>query len=101
MTGEWPPETVDHRDGTRDDNRWNRLRSASTGQQNANLGRRRDNTSGFKGVCWEPAEEKWRAYINFGGVRRELGRFKEQTSAIAARADAEKRFHGEFARAAA
>jgi hypothetical protein len=100
MNGEWPPETVDHRSGARADNRWSRLRPASTGQQNANLGRRRDNTSGFKGVCWEPGEGKWRAYINSGGARIELGRFKDQAGAIAARAVAEKKFHGEFARGA-
>jgi hypothetical protein len=100
MTGEWPPETIDHRHGARADNRWGHLRLASTGQQNVNLGRRSDNTSGVKGVCWDHAENKWRAYINSDRRRWELGRFKDQASAIAARAAAEKRLHGEFARGA-
>ena len=40
MTGEDPLNTVDHRNGKRDDNRWDNLRVATQAQQMFNTGRR-------------------------------------------------------------
>jgi hypothetical protein len=58
MTGEWPPETIDHKYGARADNRWNRLRPASQAEQVRNLGLSRKNTSGVKGVSWDSVNNR-------------------------------------------
>src|SRR3546814_1707207 len=75
MTGKWPPGEVDHRNGARDDNRWCNLRKATKAQNQANARRRRDNTSGVKGVTWNKARKKWVAQIQAGGKRMSLGGF--------------------------
>jgi len=36
MTGEWPQNTIDHRNGIRTDNRWANLRAATQSQNNQN-----------------------------------------------------------------
>src|SRR3546814_8274071 len=75
MTGKWPRGEVDHRNGARDDNRWCNLRKATKAQNQANARRRRDNTSGVKGVTWNKARKKWVAQIQAGGKRMSLGGF--------------------------
>jgi hypothetical protein len=46
MTGAWPAEEIDHRNGVRDDNRWVNLRHATVAQNCRNSRLRADNTSG-------------------------------------------------------
>lgn len=98
MTGEWPSDDVDHRNGLRNDNRWCNLRPA-TRQQNMQNKRKLDaNTSGIKGVSWCKQRRKWIAQLwrpdgtKFAAVRRT----KEE--AAQAYAEEAKRAHGEFAR---
>lgn len=98
MTGEWPPEDIDHVNGDRRDNRWANLRLASRAENLMNTCIRSDNTSGHKGVGWAKREQLWRAYININGKTKSLGYFKELDEAIKARKDAERLYHGEFAR---
>jgi hypothetical protein len=102
MTGEWPPSktTLDHRHGDRLDNRWKQLRLATPSQQVCNRGLQSNNTSGHKGVYFDPREAVWCAYIQLGGVRREYRRCETLAEAVAARREMEERYHGEFRRAA-
>lgn len=81
MTGEWPELQIDHRNGVRHDNRWNNLRLATQQQQNANAALRSDNTSGYRGVHFCKATNKWRAEIRVNGKGKKLGRFKSREEA--------------------
>jgi hypothetical protein len=90
-------EEVDHRDHDTLNNRRCNLRKC-TGTQNAiNRRMRSNNTSGFKGVCWDKKSQKWRSYINANGVRRNLGLFTRKELAAAAYIGAAKELHKDFA----
>ena len=96
MTGEWPASFVDHKNLDKADNRWGNLRLASFGENSANAGIRKDNTSGFRGVHYKPALGVWHAKINKDGKEYYLGAFK--TAELAAKAYAKKAqaLYGEF-----
>lgn len=101
MTGAWPTEQVDHKNGVRSDNRWSNLREATQRQNSANM-MRRNNKTGVKGVIryQGPKHVRFRANIMVDGHTNYLGSFKTlEAAAEAYRIAAEKHF-GEFARAA-
>jgi hypothetical protein len=100
QTGEWPVDEVDHINGRRSDNRWCNLRPATPSQQAINRKSYSNNKSGQKGVTWAKRERKWRAHIAAQGRRLVLGEFRSFEEACAARLDAERLYHGEYARAA-
>lgn len=89
---------IDHRDGDGLNNRRRNLRPATSHQNQCNQPRRKDNTSGFKGVFWDKNKSKWRARIWFRGLNQSLGYFEDPTVAAKAYDEAARRFHGEFAR---
>lgn len=89
MTGE-DPEEVDHINGVRTDNRWENLRSVPRFQNMRNQKKRRDNTSGFTGVFWNPQAQKWRATIKDNGKSKHLGQFTDLAQAAQARKQAEQ-----------
>lgn len=98
MTGEWPPSRIDHEDTNRGHNAWDNLRLATNSQNKANMGKRADNKSGFKGVCWYPQTKRWRAGIGFQGTRKTIGYFDSPEKAHAAYCAEASRLFGEFAR---
>jgi len=63
MTGEWPPEEIDHKDLVRDNNKWDNLRLATSSQNKANRKEQRNNTSGHKGIDWDTRRSKWRTRV--------------------------------------
>jgi hypothetical protein len=89
---------VDHIDGDGFNNLRSNLRLATHSQNQHNHGLRRDNTSGFKGVCREHTSGLWEANIKLHGRQHKLGRFKTPELAYAARCLAAQRMHGAFAR---
>jgi hypothetical protein len=97
MTGEWPTNTVDHKDMDPSNNRWENLRLATMSQQNMNQRPGKNNTSGVRGVSYNRLRDKHLVQIRAGGKRvflKEFDNFIEAVeSANAARAEA----HGEFA----
>jgi hypothetical protein len=96
MTGQWPPDFIDHRNLNRSDNRWANLRPATRQQNNANRG---NYGSLSKGVS-HAKNGRYRAQIQVSGRKRTIGIFDTEAEAHAAYvAEAEKHF-GEFARAA-
>lgn len=95
LTG-WP--LVDHINGDGLDNRRGNLRPASVATNNRNTRLRSDNTSGFKGVAWDPKSNAWRAYISVNRKRTHLGFFANRADAAAAYDAAALDLHGEFAR---
>jgi hypothetical protein len=91
-------EYVDHINGDGLDNRRSNLRLATKAQNQRNQRLRRDNKSGFKGVCWDNRAKKWRALIRFNGKQKTLGYFDTPEEAYEAYCAAAIELHGEFAR---
>lgn len=100
MTGEWPTDTVDHENTKRDDNRWKNLRLATDQQNKWNSRRPRHNTSGFKGVAFHKASNKWRASISLDGRTKQLGVFDTPEEAHQVYIAAATQRSGIFVRAA-
>jgi AP2 domain len=93
------PRTGDHRDRRRTlDNTDGNLRIASKGEQVCNQGKRRNNKSGYKGVCWHKPMQKWVAQICVNRKRMVLG---YRSTAAAAHFElyvpAAKKYHKSFA----
>jgi hypothetical protein len=94
MTGEEPPETLDHKHGDGDNNRWVNLRPASHLQQKWNMRIRNDNKSGFRGV--HPSGTRWSARISIDGRYQHIGCFGTAEDAAAAYEAIARGFQGEF-----
>ena len=78
------PDSIDHKNRDKLDCRLRNLRVASQSLQKANRGSFRNNTSGFKGVCWSKREGKWMAFGNVAGRQKTLGYFVDRTLAALA-----------------
>ena len=87
---------IDHVNGIRTDNRVDNLRLATQWQNMWNSSKRKDNTSGFKGVNWHKDSKKWRARITIFNKEKALGLFFTKEEAYAARLAAETIYYGEF-----
>lgn len=92
--GNWPDRQVDHENCDPADNRLNNLRLGMSYQNLGNSGKRKHNTSGFKGVTRHG--KKWRAEI----AHIKLGVFDTPELAAAAYEKAAKIRYGQFARVA-
>jgi len=89
---------VDHRDGVVLDNRRGNLRCCTQGENTCNQKRRKDNTSGYKGVGFHKATQKWRCRVQYQHREITIGYYgTPQEAALAYNAKA-KLLHGEFAR---
>lgn len=90
------PEFIDHIDGNPGNNKIGNLRAATKNQNEYNTGKRKNNTSGFKGVSWHSQKNKWRATIFINSRQMTLGLFETPEEAFDAYCRASKKFHGEF-----
>lgn len=88
MTGSYSDTEIDHINIDKADNKWANLRSATLSQNRLNVPRRRDNTSGFKGVSYHKATKSYSARIQIDGKRIELGRRRTAGEAAILYADA-------------
>lgn len=96
--GEWPAANIRVLNRDFSDLRIANLQ-AMTHAQRTVVGRvRRDNTSGFPGVCWDAHFRKWRSYAGLDGRLLSLGCYDSFADAVASRDAAAKRLHGEFYR---
>jgi hypothetical protein len=95
MTGEFPPDQVDHINGDVTDNRWCNLRAVTRQENDRNRAVRCDSTSGCIGVRRHSRADGWVARITVSGTRINLGYFKDLAAAVAARknAEAENGYH--------
>lgn len=91
-------EIVDHMDGDKLNCRRSNLRPATIQQNNWNVRRPRHNKSGFKGVSFHRATQKWRATIGVSGIKISLGLHHSKESAHRAYQAAARKYFGEFAR---
>lgn len=96
MTGDDPDVFIDHKNKDRDDNRFENLRKATNSQNQANAFWS-TNTSGFKGVSWQPSRGKWIAMITVNNQKRNLGRYNTRVEAAKAYQRAAIEAWGEFA----
>ena len=97
MTGEWPENGVDHEDLDPSNNRWSNLRPATQSQNAVNTRKRRDNTSGFKGVCKTPSGT-WQAVIWVKQRKICLGTFTTPQEAFSAYQLAAEEHFGKYHR---
>lgn len=96
--GSFPDSFIDHINGKKSDNRIANLRLATDSQNKTNVGKRKHNTSGEKGVSWDRENKKWLAHATLNGRGYHLGRYVEKDDAAAAYQAFAKKHHGEFYR---
>ena len=91
---------TDHIDGNGLNNSRSNLRIATSTENSCNRQKTSNNKSGFKGVYFDKAKEKWLAQIMLLGKTRRLGGYANIEDAAAAYAKASAELHGEFGRIA-
>ena len=97
--GSVPTDEIDHINNNRSDNRLTNLRQCSRNQNSQNSLKRRDNSSGFKGVGFSRQKNRWRSRLHLNGKDIHLGFYRSKSmgsGGIYSRS--QKAFlHGEFA----
>jgi len=95
--GDWPKGLVDHINQDKADNRISNLRVCTKSDNAANSKKRKDNTSGYKGVCFNKKLGLWMARVQKDGRVVSTEYFKSASEAAESyRRNAQKAF-GEFA----
>ena len=94
MTGEWPPNEVDHINRDKSDNRWENLKLATRSQQGHNKGMSARNKLGFPGV--NKLGNKYLSRILIEGKPIRIGWYVTIAQARIARLLAEKQHFGRF-----
>jgi hypothetical protein len=90
--GEFPTQEIDHVNRMRGNNQIDNLRLVTRKANMENTGRHGRNTSGFKGVGFSKAAQKWRAFIGHNGKVKALGYFLTPELASAAYQEARKKY---------
>lgn len=101
MTGEQPPQHIDHKDMDTRNNRWENLRGATCSTNGANRPAPRTNTTGMKGVYYYPnvrGSKKWMARITKDRKLMLNKMFATKEEAASAYRKAAVDLFGEFAR---
>lgn len=86
---------VDHKNWNKSDNRKSNLRIATKTENNINIHRKANNTSGYTGVT-KNNNGYWVARISKNGIRYYLGTYKTFEEAVKVRHKAEMLLHGEW-----
>jgi len=94
------PYVVSYIDKNKNNTRIENLRAATPSQVHCYRGKRKNNTSGYKGVCLYKKTGKYIAKIKKLGKCYHLGTFNTPQEAHKAYCKAVKKLHGEFARVA-
>ncbi len=89
-------DQVDHIDGNGLNNQRHNLREATYNQNAHNVGKRRDNKSGVKGVFWEKRRAKWVAKLECFKKHYYCGEFDTLQAATEAVRAKREELHGEF-----
>jgi hypothetical protein len=90
-------EFADHINHNGLDNRRENLRLATRTENMRNKRRPRNNTSGYKGVCWDKKNSKWQVHIRVNSKQKLLGRFTDIKEAARIWNQAAIEAYGEFA----
>lgn len=96
MYGKFEGE-VDHIDNNPSNNSISNLRVCNSTQNKYNARKRKDNSSGVKGIHWYKAYSKWQVYLRINGKTKCLGYFEDLFEACCIVMSARNYHHGEFA----
>ena len=91
------PKQIDHIDGNKHNNFIKNLRGCLPSNNSMNIGIRSDNSSGVKGVAWEPKRKKWRVRVCAQGKTMYSGRFEDIELAELVAIEARNKYHKEYA----
>ncbi len=92
------PIGVDHEDNNRANNKLLNLRETSEKGNNKNTLKAKNNTSGFKGVCFHKPNKKWMATITLNYKTIYIGCFLDPVKAAEAYDQAAIKHHGIYAK---
>jgi len=88
-------DIIDHKDWNKSNNTRDNLRFATKSQNNINIKLKSNNTTGYPGLTINRGGY-YVARISLNGKRYYLGTFKNLRDAVAARREAEIKFHKEW-----
>jgi len=91
------PNMLDHKNKIKDDNRIINLRKTDKNGNNRNRFTPKNNSSGYKGVCWSKKQKKWISYIRVNNIRIHLGSFDDIKQAALSYNTAAEKYHKDFA----
>lgn len=91
MTGSWPAEEIDHRNGNTADNRWENLRSATRAENHQNVA----DVSEHRGAYWDRHNKRYVVSVQANGKRLK-GYASSHFSAVVASRLIRRVLHGEF-----
>jgi hypothetical protein len=92
------PVEIDHIDNNPLNNRIENLREATRFENNYNIRKRADNTSGVKGVSWDKVRQKWRVQLCVEGKKKSFGYYHNIKVAKFIAETMRYKYHGAFAR---
>jgi hypothetical protein len=92
------PKIIDHINNSPLDNRIENLRPCTARQNQYNSKRRKDNTSGIKGVTWHGKDGLWHVRCNINGKRKTVARVEDLELAKLVATEARLLYNGRFAR---
>lgn len=97
--GEFPPAglEIDHENRNRSYNHPDNLRIGTRSDNNGNMGLRRDNKAGYRGVHFNKEKNKYCAQATRNRITKSLGYFNSALEAAKAVAEERDRLFGEFA----
>lgn len=98
VTGAWPLEQIDHKNGAYADNRWRNLRGADSTTNGRNRKVGSNNTSGMVGVFFHKSKNWWCADIKLMDRRIVVRKLPSFEAAAIARLFLETAFFGEYRR---
>lgn len=91
VTGKEPSAYLDHKNRSREDNRFNNLREVTQSQNGFNRAKRSAiNKAGRIGIYYKKSRGHWYAYISQDYKQKFLGSFASKRAAISCRREAER-----------
>lgn len=87
---------IDHKDWNKTNNRKSNLRKVSKSENNINIKRKSNNTSGYTSATLNKCSGKYIARISINGKRIYIGTFDSFEAAVIARHQAELKIHNDW-----